>query len=727
MQATRNNGLHRIFALFRPSLETGLTRLGQQYALWLPIAFGFGALGYFASPVEPSFLGLLAVFIAFLVPLLAYSRVEAENFTTLSLHLALLFVLWGMAGALYCQAHVTANATPMLSRDIGWKNVEGTIQKIDPLPEAETRLVLDDLTIESLAPVDTPRRIRITLKKPGDQIYLPGQRVTLLAQIHAPTLPATFGAYDFQRHHFLQGVGALGFAVKPPVIVAQPDVNGVSEHLSVLRTHLQARVEQLLPPAPAGIVTALLTGAQTGITEDIIDTYRKSGLAHALSVSGMHIGMIAGAVFFIVRLGLVICVPRAGLFWPVKKIAAFTGLLAALFYTMLVGPLLPAWRSMIMTALILLAVMLDRLAISLRTLSIAALVLLLLYPEGVVSIGFQLSFLAVFALVAVYSNLRDVLPGWGENWPPFLRLVALWLGGTLLTGLVATLATAPLILAHFQQLPLYGALANALATPLLSFITMPLVIVVLVAYPFGLADGPIKWLGTSVDWLNTLAASVADLPDAVWLVPVGSAIATALLLAGVICLCLARRKPVWAVGLICIGLAVCCWPLRDRPVAYIYPPGDVALVQLQNEEWLRTSRYGQFVTEQWLKREGVPPEEARRLPRKQEQMEGVVCDKAACRVVTRGGVKISLVWQAFAAPEECAWADILITKANLGRICPAKQVDRYRLQREGAATVEVQSGKAVILTQKAQEGTPRHWRRYPWSSDRYRGDDRDRD
>src|SRR5262249_44870569 len=143
---------------------------------------------------------------------------------------------------------------------------------------------------------------------------------------------------------------------------------------------------------------------QTAVPNDALVAMRNSGLAHLLSVSGLHIGLAVGILFFLIRAALAL-VPPIALRWPIKKWAAGFALLGAGFYMILSGASVPVVRSFVMAAILLLAVIVDRQPISMRPVAIAAVVVLLIWPDSLVGPSFQLSFAAIVALTAVWEEL----------------------------------------------------------------------------------------------------------------------------------------------------------------------------------------------------------------------------------------------------------------------------------------------------------------------------------
>ncbi len=671
-----------------------------QPLLWLPLALGVGIATYFNMGAEPSLQSLIIAFGTILGLTILGTRQDKAI-----VHVALIAALWAVSGMCVAKLRVMGLDAPVIRKDTGWRTVQGTISQLDPLPGAEARVVLDNPRIEKMPAAETPHRVRITLKKPGDVSLTLGQVISVRTMLHPPSLPATASSYDFQRHYYLQRIGGIGFSPMPVTIVQDVRPGSLLAWFGHMRTVIQAMVEGTLPPDQAGIVIALLTGAQTGVPDTIMNDYRASGLVHILSVSGMHISMIAGAVFFMVRLILVL-IPYVGLHWPVKKIAAIVALLVTLSYVAMIGPLLPAWRAMMMTGLLLLAVILDRVALSLRTLALAALVLLVTLPESLTNIGFQLSFMAVFALIAVYEQVRDRWPGWLTGWPHIVRFSVIWGGGVIMTGMIATLATAPLILYHFQQLPLYGAIANAAATPILTFITMPLVVVAFIALPFGMSHWPIALMGDSVHWMNMVAGAVAHLSHNVMHIAQGSFLALILGLVSVFLLCVGGRVGKGA-GVAALVLSAGLWGMQKTPDVLVYPPGKLWMVQVNADMWVVPSiRTDTFVREQWQNLLAIPPENVIAL-RQAKKDKTVSCDKSACRMTSVTGQKISVVMQPYVAREECLWADWVISASRLGRACPDKQIDRYRLKYAGPVVVREGSIEELL----SEKTSPRPWRK----------------
>ena len=259
---------------------------------------------------------------------------------------------------------------------------------------------------------------------------------------------------------------------------------GLGVWLAELRQSITDRILTQLPGETGAVAAALMTGYQTAVPEPVMAAMRDSGLAHLLSISGLHIGLVAGLLFVGLRRALAL-IPPLALAHPIKKWAAGAALIGAFGYLLLSGAPVPTQRAFLMTGLMLVAVLLDRRAISMRSVAWAACAILLITPEALVGASLQMSFAAVVALVAAYEGTRDYRMRQRIGSGP-LRRAGLYVAGIALTSVVATLATAPYSVFHFNRLALYGVVANVLAVPLTGLWVMPWAVAAFLLMPFGL-------------------------------------------------------------------------------------------------------------------------------------------------------------------------------------------------------------------------------------------------
>lgn len=301
-------------------------------------------------------------------------------------------------------------------------------------------------------------------------------------------------------------------------------------------------------PGPEGaIAAALMTGERGAIPEKLLSAMRDSGLAHLLAISGLHIGLIGGFIFFAVRLCLAAS-ERLALRWPIKKFAAVAAFFGCLAYLLISGMTLPTQRAFLMLSLVMLANLIDRSAISMNLVAWAAAVILLVFPESLMSVSFQMSFAAVIALVAFYeaATARTVLTSGRRS--KVMRFV-LYFGAVLMTTVIATLATAPFAVFHFNRLALLGVMANMVALPLAALWIMPLALISFVMMPFGLEAGPLFLMGWGIEQVLAVAIAVQAMPGAIALIP---------------------AVPGWTLGVIALGgLWLCLWRTRWRFVGVV--------------------------------------------------------------------------------------------------------------------------------------------------------------
>ena len=487
---------------------------------------------------------------------------------------------------------------------------------------------------------------------------------------------------------------------------------GEASGFALALAELRARIAQRITaenPGPAGaMAAALVAGVRAGIDQATWRAMQISGLAHILSVSGLHMVMVAGSVFAICR-WLLALIPPLALRYPVKKPAAALALLAAAFYLLLSGSSVPAQRSFLMTAVALLAVMVDRNPFSLRLLawSPAAMVVLLLRPEAVVGASFQLSFAAVLALMVVFEAWQRRTPDQDRAEPGPLWAVWRYLAGVSATTLVAGAATTPFAAFHFQTIPTYGVLANLVAVPLTSFLVMPAGMVGLLLMPLGL-EGPffatMTWGCEGVLWI---ARATADLPGASVLVRQWPGSALALLAAGGLWLALWQQPWRWA-GLGPVVAAMMLVTVTRPPDLLINATLGMAAVRggdgtVTLLEWRRD----RLIRGSWLRHLGVASAEKAPAPGT-GQHDGIACDEVGC-VADLGGAIVSLANRVEAAVEDCG--RVALTFARVGpESCGAGKLIGPRALRTSGGLAVTREGERLEIRSVADSRGD-----WPWS------------
>jgi competence protein ComEC len=632
----------------------------ERWFLWLPVALGTGIGIYFALPSEPPlWLGPLLLLIA-IAATLAWRRAPA-----LPLLLGAAAVAAGLVAAQLRTASIEA---PVLARE-GVHELEGRVVLVEDRVQGH-RIVIEDPVIEDLAPEATPERVRIALRSGGEGIR-PGDHVRLLAMLMPPSGPSVPGGFDFARQAYFERLGAVGFAYGAPHAVDPGPASSYALWLAGVRQAIAGRVGATLDGATGAVATALLTGLRGAIPEEVWHDMQIAGLAHLLAISGLHVGLVAGAVFLIVRYGLLLT-PWAGPRWPVKKIAAAGALVAAFAYMQLAGAPIPTQRAVLMAALALLAVMVDRNPLSMRLVAWAAIVILLLAPESLLGASFQMSFAAVIGLIAAYETGRARLRPPGEAGLAYK--LALYVVGVAITTVIASTVTAPISAYHFQRIATFAIIANLVAVPVTAFWIMPAGLMALLSMPLGLEGPLLAVMGGGVDVVLWTANASTRLPAAAievrqW--PTASLVAFAL---GGLWLCLWQRP--WRLFGLAGAVIGMLFAAADRPPdVLVADGGDLIAVRgddgrLMLSPWRRDS----YTTGDWLRRSGY--REPAEWP--EVGLPGpLACDRLGC-VLRRNGHAVAFARDSGALAEDCRIADLVVSFA------PADACgDRSRLIRLG--------------------------------------------
>ncbi len=438
--------------------------------------------------------------------------------------------------------------------------------------------------------------------------------------------------------------------------------------------------------------------------ESAWDAMRNSGLAHMLALSGTHVGLIAGFVFFTVR-GFLALFPRAALYWPVKKIAAVAAIVAASAFVWLIGPLLPILRALVMTNILLAGILIDRAAISMRLLMIASLAVMAFMPESLLGPSFQMSYAAVAALILFFESTKDWWIRRHRDGGIFTK-ITLYVLAMCATTLAASLATAPFSLFHFQQFSVYGLLANVLAGPIMSFIVMPLVVVVFLAIPLGLEAWPLRAMGWGLEQILKIAEYVAGLPQATLHWQSWPAAALCLMVLAAFCLTALRGKARFS-GVALIAVATLLIMSNRPPDILVAASGKLIAVRMEDGRLALSSLSAEkFSAENWMRLAGHEGEDPLRWP-KEGAMNGMSCDEWGCRM-EKDGRKIAFSFEEPGQAEDCEWAEMMVSTIPVyAEPCPARRVVDYRnLQHNGAAALWV-DGRIKTVEQVRCVGTGR--------------------
>lgn len=645
---------------------------------WLPIFMACGIGGWFVLPFEPGWLFYLGA------GLILSGAALAHRYGPELAHPVAVMVGAVALGVLAIGFRAHAVQAPMLEfRYYG--AVQGRIVEVDRSQSDALRITLDRVVLDDVAPDRTPVKVRISLHSEGFTPD-PGQIVLLTAHLSAPEGPPEPGGFDFRRMAYFNQLGAVGYSRSPVVLWSDPDPG--AQVINRLRTRLSAAIMAAVPGDAGAFSSGVMTGDRSGISLDTVQALRDSNLAHLLAISGMNMAFLTGFVFVLLRYGLAL-IPPLALRVNAKKLAAVAAFGVALFYLLLSGANVATTRAFLMVSVMLGAVLLDRRALTMRSVAIAACLLLLAEPESLTEPGFQLSFAATVALIAGFGALdrrvmRERLPRWVM---PIFTLV--------LTSVLAGLATAPFAAATFNRFTDYGLVANLLTVPVMSLLMAAGAVAALLA-PLGLAAPALWVMEASARWILYIAHWVAGLDGAVTpIIAPGPLVVPLISLGGAWLVLWRGRVRFW--GALPLVAAFGLWALADRPDLLISSDGLLAGVLGDQGRVLSAPRGAGFAAENWMQDDGdlatqeeaalrdgfTGPKEARRFA------------MGELRAVILRGKRAGAALVA-----ACATADLVILPAASEPVTPVPTgcmvIDRTVLDHSGAMAGWITDGTLIL-------------------------------
>jgi competence protein ComEC len=658
--------------------------------LWSAVAFGVGCAVYFSLKREPGFWLVAGPAIGLTLATVALRRWGRAPLASMIVALMAFAAAGMLSGKLQTQAMAGPVAPPLAG-----VTVEGWVVDLASRGTTGPRLLIAPTFIRGL-PVDRlPKRVRITVK--DADVVGPAQAVRFTALLNPPPSPAAPEAFDFARSAYFLGVGGVGIALKPPQIIDLPPPPwrlGLQLAINRARWGLTQAIIARMGQPTGGIAAAMVTGHDYSISQDDTNQMRNAGISHILSISGVHMAIVGGFVFVAARLAIAL--------WPWlavrvngKKAAAWIGLTAIGLYLVASGAPPPAQRSAITALIAFGAILLDRRAITLRGLGLSALIVLSIQPEAVVEPGFQMSYAATVALVA----LAEIWPHPHRpiNTPLVLRLLQKakdWLVAGIVVGLVAGAATAPFAIQHFNRVSLYGLPANLLLEPLSSVVIMPALAFGSIGELFSQGAPMLAIAGWGIERMLDLARLVAQAPGAMTTVSSAPNIALAAAFLGILWMCLWRGPLRW-IGLP-LALAVNLWPRPPTPDMWISPDGaNAAVIADGRPVVLRASEA--FASTLWARRYGFELPPAGAVDPDHDRL--FDCNRRGCLPLAAAPVRLGL-WAGRKPPKPeafaqlCAASELLVLRSSApdGQTCPGKTVLTAKdFARKGA--VEIRLGQ----------------------------------
>lgn len=654
--------------LYIRNIRKTLLEERQQWFLWIPVFYAIGILIYFGVAKEPEvYSGITGALVALSSAVLFRKKTLASY-----IFIAMFFVMSGFSGANIRAIMVKA---PALEKPMRVTSIQGKVEEIDTY-KTGYRIILTNIKNAEIPEEKLPKKIRLVILSKMENVQA-GDVIEVRASLTPPPKAVLPGAYDFSQYAYFRQIGAVGFAVSD-VIEIESTKNTFAETIVQIRNNIAVKIQASVGGVEAEIAKALFIGDTGGIDKDVMTAIRNSGLAHLLSISGLHLVLVCG-IFFVITRTFLALIPAIALNYNIKKIAAIFAIAGSYFYLLISGSPVSAVRSFIMSAMALLAILLDRSGTPLRLVAIAAMFILIISPENILSPSFQMSFGAVIALIASFEWLTPHLNQIASAYK--IPKIIMNIFGTIISSIVATIATAPFGVYHFNRSSPYGIIANVLAIPITSMLIMPLGVISLLLMPFHL-EWLVAWpMKTGIDFIVSIARYVADLPYA------NSTIAAInywqLLLITLGFLWLAIWKTKWRLfGFVFVVIACVFAPFNKTPDIIINSDATLFAVKDENGELIVSSTTSaKYARDVWSAKSGQ--EDALKIDKSGSKV--IVCDSTGC-IYKKNNYTIAIIQHPIALESECKVADVFINLTDIKYNCTSAstQVNNYNLRKNGA-------------------------------------------
>ena len=678
--------------------------------LWLPVFLAVGIGGYYSLLTEPSSLIVFGLWSFCLLSAIIIGRFLGW----LTIPILIVSIASGFA---FAKLRTELVRAPVLQKAKGFYAIEGQLDRLIRLPGNKKQLQLSHLSIERLDAAKTPVRIRVT-SRIKDQPLIVGSRIKLRAVLRPPPGPVQPGGFDFARQVWFSQLGGVGFAVSKVDIVAGGQGLGILSRSERIRQQVSDKIIAATSGHGGDIALALIVGEKRSMDKEVLSSIRAAGLAHMLAISGMHMALVSGSMYWVLRALLALSQTLA-LSLDIRKIAAAGAILSGGTYFMLSGMGLSTLRAFIMITIMFVAILLGRKALSLRNVSIAALLMLIVQPESLLSVSFQMSFASVVALVAFYESGAFRRPRLQSSLLTVRIIDKVLLVGTgiFTTTLIAGFAVAPIAIYHFHHITTYSVLGNMLAMPILSVLVMPMALIGMLAMPFGYHELPLQLMGRGNAVIVDIAHYVAGFENARVNVGTIDQVALLLILLGGLWLCLWRSHYRYA-GLLLIAAGIVWSPFRSTPFLVVERDGkNVVLIDQQKIMWPMAPNKGRYSLDRWRSSFGAikpVPETDKKKSTGNKRRNKWRCDQYGCTTLFNG-MTIAYSTHTGALAEDCAQADILIATYPVPKSFKAcervnKIIDIKSMKTNGSYEIYVQTNGLKTINARQIRGAR------PWTS-----------
>lgn len=669
---------------------------------WCLMAFGIGIVIYFAWPTEPvwwwGFIGLG-------IAMLCLHKLQSRQ------HISGLIILFMfcMAGFSRSALHTQMTHMPILPDYERSYSVTGWIEDVNSAGALQ-HFYIRVQDIRGLKADKTPYRIRIRIKPRG---FVAGDAIQIKAVLSGPRTPALVGGYDPARAAYFKRIGGFGFAISRPQTVnllpmSKSDI--LRRRIAKLRHVLSRRIQAKAPAKTAGLQAALLTGDRSAIPAGQVQSLRDAGLAHLLAISGLHMGLLAGGAYSLASLFLAMIGPWARRY-DMRKWAALVGGVTACAYLIISGASVSTQRAFIMAIIVFAAVILNRRAVSLRSVALAAAITLVLHPESLISVGFQMSFAATVALVVVYRRWASIRT-YSAGTSIFRRLRNGFVGISV-TSFVAGLATGGFAALHFHRFARLGVFANLAAMPVFTLIVMPAGFFAMLLMPFGLEVIPLKIMGLGLDAVLYVSDWISGQRSALLHIKGANSVVLSLFGLGFTWLSLGvyaggYRSRILGAGILTISCVL--WVGVERADMRVSDAARIAFWDPQSVNLLRVDRKrgDRYGRSRFIERAGQNDTD-------QETYfdTSALCDQQACRIEIKGKL-VSIVTTPEGVVDACLDSDLVIlTLRSAGprarRLCNVTILDTIDLKRGGARDIYFRNDSIDIRPANPKTRKARPW------------------
>lgn len=660
----------------------------RRLLLLSPFAMIAGVIAYATLPALPE-LGAIAATALTIAVVLVLARNHVTAFRLL------LLALWLVAGFALLPIHGVLFGTTMLARPL-YGTYQARVDEIVLEAESGLRTIVSGITPVADARPAPMRRARIVIA--GAPALAPGDLIRAPIRFYPVPGPVVPNGFDTQFHAYFDGVGAYGNTTGTVEVVAQGPAGTPERVTDSIRRGIAQRIDAALPQPSAGIARALITGDQSAVPDEARDTMAVAGLAHVLSVSGLHLTIVAGLVLVSLRLALA-PFARIHAWVPVKRVAAVGAIIAALAYFAISGGNVAALRSTIMLVLVLGAIVFGRRALTMRNVAFAALIVIVTDPASIFRPSFQLSFAAVIALIAAW-----------ELWHPsekrqrsLLARVGGYLGGIAITSIVAGIATLLFSVYHFQQTSPLGVVGNLMSLPLVGFVMMPSAVTAALLMPLGWEQPSLWVMGWSIDRMLDVGALVASWSNGLDHSPLLTPLALGI---GLVAFAWFTFLPTWhrlIAPLLAIP-AILILALDHPPDVLVADTTQAVAMRATDGLALVAGKSDSFAVDVWRETYGDPI--AATSPLK--------CDSLGCFGESPRGFTLALVRDVAAFFEDCPLADLVITRRTAPTGCGSPTIiDAEALARGGVHWLAWNARQSSFEIRPAIPPLNRPWRAAP--------------